>query len=172
MTRRIFVTGVILLLGIGMAGATTLVKMEFSDLAREANHIVVGTVTGIEGEYDPSGTFSRSNVTLAVERSFRGHAPDTLVLRTPGGQVGSMEQLALGVASFEVGERVLVFLTSWEDDGTPKVLGYVQGKSRIVEDDQGRPRLHGGVVDGRTLESVARELRHGSRHNIPLQPAN
>lgn len=168
MTRRVLLTGVILLLGIGMAGATTLVKMGFSDLAREAKHIVVGTVTGIDGEYDPSGTFIRSNVTLEVERSFRGHAPDTIVLRTPGGQVGGMGQVALGVANFEVGERVLVFLTTWEEDGAPKVLGYVQGKSRVGTDG----RLHGGIAGGRGLENVARELRHGARHNIPLQPAN
>ncbi len=167
MTRRILVTGVILLLGIGMAGATTLVKMGFSDLAREADHVVVGTVTGINGEYDPSGTFIRTNVTLEVERSFRGQAPDTLVVRTPGGRVGGVEQVALGVANFEIGERVLVFLTTWEEDGAPKVLGYVQGKSRVRYDG----RLHGGVAGGRSLENVARELRHGPRHNIPLHPA-
>ena len=128
---------------------------------------VASVVTGIDGEYDPSGTFIRSNVTLQVERSFRGHAPDTIVLRTPGGQVGGVEQVALGVANFEVGERVLVFLTSWED-GTPKVLGYVQGKSRVGADG----RLHSGVAGGRSLENVAQELHHGARHNIPLQPAN
>jgi len=171
MRRKGAIAGVLLLLCTSVAGATTLIKMDFSDLAREANHIVVGTVTGIEGEYDPSGTFIRSNVTLAVERSLRGQAPDTIVLRTPGGQVGGMEQVALGVANFEVGERVLVFLTSW-GDGTPKVLGYVQGKSRLVVDDQGRARLEGGSSNGRTLESVARELRHGPLHNIPLRPAN
>ncbi len=168
MIRRFTLMGAVLLLGASIAGATTLVKMDFSDLARDANHVVVGTVTGINGEYDPSGTFIRTNVTLEVERSFGGQAPDTLVVRTPGGRVGGVEQVALGVANFEIGERVLVFLTTWEEDGAPKVLGYVQGKSRVGHVD----RLHGGVAGGRSLENVARELRHGSRHNIPLQPAN
>ena len=72
----------------------------------------------------------------------------------------------------KVGERVLVFLTDWEDDGAPKVLGYVQGKSTIVEDGQGRTRLKGGSANGRTLESVAGELRYGPQHNIKLRPAN
>ena len=168
MIRKFAPLGVVLLLGASIAGATTLVKMDFSDLARDANHVVVGTVTGMNGEYDPSGIFIRTNVTLEVERSFRGQAPDTLVVRTPGGRVGGEEQVALGVANFEIGERVLVFLTTWEADGVPKVLGYVQGKSRVGHDG----RLQGGVAGGRTLENVARELRHGPWHNIPLQPAN
>jgi hypothetical protein len=170
MIRRFALLGAVLLLGASIAGATTLVKMDFSDLARDANYIVVGTVTGVEGEWDPGYNFIRSNVTLSVERSFRGRAPDTLVIRTPGGQIGGEGQVAHGAATFEVGEKVLVFLTAWED-GVAKVLGYVQGKSRVTWDEQGRSRLKGGAADGRLLDAVERELRHGPQHNIPLQPA-
>jgi len=171
MIRKLLLAGVILLLAASAASATTLLKMSFGDLAREADHVVVGTVTGIEGEWDASLNFIRSNVTLSVERSFRGKAPGEIVIRTPGGQVGGMAQVAHGGPSFTEGERVLVFLTTW-DDGTPKVLGYVQGKSRIQVDGTGREHLVGGVSDGRTLESVSRELRHGPEHNLRLQPAN
>lgn len=171
MIRRLLLACVILLLAVSTAGATTLLKMNFGDLAREADRVVVGTVTGIEGEWDPTLNFIRSNVTLSIERSFRGQAPGEIVLRTPGGQVGGMAQLAHGAASFTEGERVLVFLTTWED-GTAKVLGYVQGKSRIQVDGTGRERLVGGVSDGRTLDNVARELHHGPQHNIQLRPAN
>ena len=171
MIHKCALVGVVLLLGASIAGATTLVKMDFAELARDANHVVVGTVTGVEGEWDSGFKFIHSNVTLSVERSFRGHTPDTLVVRTPGGQIGAEGQVAHGAATFEVGERVLVFLTTWED-GTSKVLGYVQGKSRVSWDEQGRPRLKGGSVDGRLLDAVERELRHGREYNIPLRPAN
>ena len=167
MIRRFVPMGLVLLLGASIAGATTLVKMDFQDLARDARHVVVGTVTGMSGEFDPSGTFIRTNVTLEVERSFRGQTPDNVVVRTPGGWVGGEGQTAVGAAAFEVGERVLVFLTNWEDDGALKVLGYVQGKSRVGHDG----RLQGGSANGRSLESAARELQHGPNHNIPLRPA-
>jgi hypothetical protein len=171
MIRKLLLAGVILLLAVGTAGATTLLKMSFGDLARESDRIVVGTVTGIEGEWDPTLNFIRSNVTLDVEQSLRGQSPDTIVLRNPGGYVGGMAQTAQGVAEFEVGERVVVFLTTWAD-GTPKVLGYVQGKSRVVVDGQGRERLVGGSGNGLTLAGAVREIHDGPDHNIPLRPAN
>jgi hypothetical protein len=172
MLRKLALPGVVLLLGVSLAGATTLVKMNFSDLAREADMIVAGTVTEINGEWDPSLTFIRSNVTLDVQQSLRGQAPDTITLRNPGGWVGGEGQIAAGTAEFEVGEQVVLFLTTWEEDGAPKVLGYVQGKSRVVQDAQGRDRLMGGSADGRTLASVVRELREGPSANVPLRPAN
>jgi hypothetical protein len=162
---------VVLCLGVSLASATTLVKMNFGQLAREADQIVIGTVTAVNGEWDPSLNFIRSNVTLDVERSMRGQAQDQIVLRTPGGWVGGTGQRADGVAEFEVGERVFVFLTTW-DDGTPKVLGYVQGKSRVVPDGQGRERLVGGSANGLTVQGAVREIHHGPQHNIQLRPAN
>ncbi len=171
MKRRFAVVAALTVLCASIVGATTLVKLEFADLARDADRIVVGTVTGIEGFWDDSMTFVHSNVTVRVEKSFRGDAADELVLRTPGGAIGGIAQVAHGAPSFAVGEQVLVFLTTWED-GTAKVLGYAQGKSTVLPDDTGRLRLHGGVSHGRTLDDVASELRHGPRHNIPLRKAN
>jgi len=172
MTRKVWLLCVVLLLGVSLAGATTLIKMNFGDLARQADQIVVGTVTGVEGEWDPSLTFIRTNVTLTVERSLRGQSSEQIVLRTPGGWVGGTGQDFEGAATFEVGERVLVFMTTWEEDGAPKVLGYVQGKSRIVTDEQGIERLQGGSGHGLTIAGAMRELQHGPDHNVALRPAN
>jgi hypothetical protein len=171
MTRRVGLVCVVLLLGASLAGATTLVKMGFPDLARGANHVVVGTVTGVEGEWDANYQFIHTNVTLSVERSLRGAAPSVIVLHTPGGEVGGEGQIAEGAATFELGERVLVFVTTGED-GFPTVLGWTQGKSRIVTDDDGVERLQGGSGNGLTIAGAVRELQHGPDVNIPLQPAN
>jgi hypothetical protein len=153
------------------SGATTLIELGLSDLARKADRIVVGTVTEVRGQWDDSLRFIHSSVTISVEQSLRGNVPSEIVLRTPGGYVGGMGQRAHGAATFEVGERVLVFLTAWED-GTPKVLGYAQGKSRIFRDQQGEERLQGGSADGLTFQGAVRALRDGPNHNIPLRPAN
>lgn len=153
----------------GAVGATTLVELGFPELARQAERIVVGTVTRVDGRWDESLRFIHSEVGISVDRVLRGEAPAEIVLRTPGGYVGGVGQVAHGAATFEVGERVLVFLTSWED-GTPKVLGYAQGKSRVVADSRGRERLLGGSADGRPLEGVLRELREGPDHAVPLRP--
>jgi hypothetical protein len=167
--RKLTILCIVLLLGISLAGATTLVKMNFGDLARDADAVVVGTVTAIEGEWGPNLNFIHSNITLQVERTLRGQTDDTITLRNPGGIVGGEGQLAHGVAEFEIGEKVLIFLTRWEDNSL-KVLGYAQGKSRVVLENEGSERLVGGSAHGHSVAGAAREIKFGTNHNIALRP--
>lgn len=153
----------------GTVGATTLIEMEFQDLVQQADRIATGTVTDLQGVWDDSGTFIHTLVTLRIDRYLQGDGPATLTLRTPGGQIGDQAVLAQGAPSFTIGERVLAFLTTWED-GAPKVLGYAQGKSRLTVREDGRVVLQGGVSDGMTLDGVAREIQNGPRYNVPLRP--
>jgi hypothetical protein len=169
MSRKLILASVVLLASVSLVGATTLVRMDFGDLARDADAIIVGTVTDIQGEWGPDRNFIHSNVTIRVERSMRGNTGDQIVLRNPGGIVAGVGQRAEGVADFEVGERVMLFLTSWED-GALKVLGYTQGKSRVVVDGQGRERLVGGSSNGMSVKGAALEIVHGTDRNIPLRP--
>ncbi len=169
MRKTPLVIGGILLLAVGTAWSTTLIKLDFADLATQADRIVVGTVAALDSHWEESGRFIHTDVTIDVERYVAGRGPARLTLRTPGGQIGGRGQVAHGAPSFTLGERVLVFLTTWED-GTPKVLGFAQGKSRVYVGPDGDTRLEGGVVSGRSLGAVEDELRRGPNHNIPLRP--
>ena len=171
MNKRTLLACLVIALCIGTAGATTLVKMEFTDLAREADRVVIGTVTHTEGIWDSTGTFIHTLVNVDVDRYVTGDGPASLVIQTPGGTIGNEGMVAQGAATFEVGETALIFLTRWED-GTPKVLGYVQGKSTVRKSSFDAPRLMGGVADGRSLRSVVNELVHGPDHTIPLRRVN
>lgn len=169
MHKKLLAVGIVILLGIGAAWSTTLIKLDFADLAGQADRIVLGTVAGLNSHWEETGRFIQTDVVIDVERYVTGSGPAQLTLRTLGGRIGGLGQVAEGAASFSPGERVLVFLTAWED-GTPKVLGYAQGKSRVVVGWDGEPRLEGGVVGGRSLRGVEDELRHGPNVNIPLRP--
>ena len=125
-------------------------------------------MTALEGTRDETRRFIHTNVTIAVERYVRGAGPSELRVRTPGGQVDGEAVLAHGAPSFTVGEKVLVFLTRWED-GVAKVAGYVQGKSTVTTGADGKARLRGGVAAGRSLRGVTDELEHGP-HAVPLLP--
>ncbi len=170
MSRKAILVGVVLLLSVSLAGATTLVKMNFGDLARESDFIVIGTVTDIQGEWGPNHHFIHSNITIRVERALNGTTGNQIVLRNPGGIVAGVGQRAEGVAEFEIGERVMLFLTTWED-GTLKVLGYTQGKSRVIVDGDGREHLVGGSANGLSVSGAELEIVHGPDHNIALRPA-
>ena len=169
-TRTRAVALLVALLGTATVWATTLVKMSFSDLAAGSDRVVIGTVIALEGTRDESRQFIHTNVTISVERYVRGAGPAELVLRTPGGQLDGQAVLAHGAPSFTVGERVLVFLTRWED-GVAKVAGYVQGKSTVTTGADGQARLRGGVADGRSLRGVTDELTHGAS-TVPLRPSS
>lgn len=157
------------LLGIGTTAATTLVKLSFSELAARADRVVIGTVTALEGTRDESQRFIHTNVTIAVESYVRGAGPSEIVVRTPGGQLDGQAVVAHGAPSFTLGEKVLLFLTRWED-GAIKVAGYVQGKSTVMTGADGESRLRGGLADGRSLRGVTDELHHGPAA-VPLRPS-
>jgi hypothetical protein len=160
----------LVLLGIGRSSATTLVRLSFPQLAQASERVVVGTVVALESTRDESGRFIHTNVRIAVERHLRGRGPAEIVVRTPGGQIDGEAVIAQGAPSFTVGEKVLLFLTRWENDGALKVTGYVQGKSTVTVGADGKARLRGGLVDGRSLAGVADELS-GKAAMVPLVPA-
>jgi hypothetical protein len=81
------------------------------------------------------GTWHR----IEVERELRGDAPDEteVIVETVGGAIGDIAMQVAGEPSFEVGERVLVFIR----DGGPytafRPVGMGQGVMRV--------RMEGGV---------------------------
>jgi hypothetical protein len=143
--------------------------MSFDDLVHGADRVVVGKVINLEGAWDEDMIFIHTVVTVAVERRVAGETGRQIQVRVPGGQVDGVGQVVHGAPSFQLGERVLLFLTTWED-GAAKVLGYVQGKSSVVPGDRGVPRTVGGVAGERSLKSVIAEITHGREHSIPLAP--
>ena len=155
-------------LALDTPSATTLVRLSFPRMAAESERVLVGTVVALEPMRDPSGVFIHTNVRIAVERHLRGQGPGEIVVRTPGGQLGGQAVVAQGAPSFTVGEKVLVFLTRWED-GALKITGYVQGKSTVTTGADGKARLRGGLADGRSLSGVADELA-GKTTMTPLLP--
>ncbi|HEX7185813.1 MAG TPA: hypothetical protein VF756_28570 [Thermoanaerobaculia bacterium] len=69
---------------------------------------------------------------LEVEDAIVGAAPQYVNLRTFGGRVGNYAIEAHGFPRFQLGERLVVFLEP-EQNGAHKVLGYLQGQFRVVE---------------------------------------
>ena len=162
------VLGLAALLGIGTTSATTLVRLSFGQMAAASERVVVGTVVALEPTRDESGRFIHTNVRIAVERHLRGQGSSEIVVRTPGGQLDGEAVVAHGAPSFTLGEKVLLFLTRWED-GAFKVTGYVQGKSTVTVGADGKARLRGGLADGRSVAGVADELS-GKSALAPLVP--
>jgi subtilase family serine protease len=115
------------------ASATTVVPIAADDLAREADAIVVGTVTAINSAWRPTEDRIVTYVTLSVDEVLKGAPRTHLTIRQAGGTIGDFEAWIVGSPEFEVGERVVLFLHR-NDDGTARVAHLYQGKFSLVVD--------------------------------------
>ena len=123
--------GLVLVLGVG-TGHAAMRKLPMEDLARQADTIVLGTVTRQESAWDTEHTAIYTDVTLAVERVLTGPPREAVTLRVAGGKVGGIGMRTSNDAAFRAGERVIVFLDTRAVPST--VVGMQQGKF-VVKDN-------------------------------------
>ena len=114
------------------ANGSVVQGLELEELAAEADRIVLGRVLFSESFLRRDGqiwTWHR----IEVEREIRGHAPDQdeMIVETMGGQIGEIGMRVEGEASFEVGERVLVFVHGGGPHRAFRTVGMAQGVMRV-----------------------------------------
>jgi len=114
------------------ADASIVQGLELEELTAEADCIVLGRVLFSESFVRPDGQISTWH-RIEVEREIRGQAPDEseLIIETLGGQIGDIGMRVEGEASFEVGERVLVFAHGGGPYSAFRPVGMGQGVMRV-----------------------------------------
>jgi hypothetical protein len=158
--KRILGVGLVALLAVAAlpVGASTFLAMDQEDLVKASDAVVVGQVVDVRSFWNEEATAIVTEAHVVVDNVVVGDAPGVVVVRTFGGQVGSIRIEAHGFPTFELGQRALLFL---ENDGeVARVTGYQQGQYRIVTRksdgvDVAVPALEGGAVlatlDGRSV---------------------
>ncbi|MGB5504063.1 MAG: hypothetical protein WBM75_16820 [Polyangiales bacterium] len=121
-----------LLVAASPANASVVQGLELEELAAEADRIVLGRVLFSESFLRRDGqiwTWHR----IEVEREIRGHAPDQdeMIVETMGGQIGEIGMRVEGEASFQLGERVLVFVHGGGPYTAFRTVGMGQGVMRV-----------------------------------------
>jgi hypothetical protein len=127
--------------GLPPAQASLTRAMDLADLTRAAGQIVVADVAKVECQWDKDHRTIYSTVEIRVQESWKGTPPPDgkIVLRYPGGSVGDIEVTVVGMSTFSVGERALLFL---DDVG---VLGMGQGRRSLHWDATGKRWLAGSA---------------------------
>jgi len=108
-----------------------MLKMSVEDLARQADTIVVGTVTQQQSAWDAQHTAIHTDVTVAVDRVLAGTPGAIVTLRVAGGIVEGIGMSTSNDAVFQDGERVIVFLDTTTIPSS--VVGMQQGKFTIKD---------------------------------------
>jgi hypothetical protein len=160
----LFLTGLVLLAI--AANATTLSRLRFEDLAKQATAVARLRCLGAESRWQDGEIWTETR--FEVVELNKGLLPGVISVRMLGGRVGSLHSRVEGVPAFRPGEEAYVFL--WGHEGEPlRVLGWSQGTFRIRRD----PRTG---VESVTQDSAAtpifdpltRQFRHGGIRNLPV----
>jgi len=107
------------------AGATTIVMPTDEQLVDKAALIVSGTVVSTTPVDRDGAIWTETKV--AVARTIKGSAPETVTIHEPGGMLGERITRIFGAAEFVQGEHVLLFLNSSPRDGY-RVVDLFAGK--------------------------------------------
>jgi hypothetical protein len=116
-----------------------MVALDLSDLVQRADHIAVVDVKSVRSDWDAKHERIYSTIELAVVDSWKssvttaGQAPGaaptvpptTLTIVQPGGTVGDISMVVMGMARFTPGVRSLVFLRGQATRA--QVVGMSQG---------------------------------------------
>jgi|GEM_PF-506695 len=119
------------------AGASTIPEMSLGDVYRDAGVVVHGRVVSQESHWE---NINGNNIiftysTVDVFSSLKGAAGRSVTVRTVGGNVDGYNQALIGEATISDGEEVVLFLGNEEGWPAPDVVGFYQGKYRVVEHD-------------------------------------
>jgi hypothetical protein len=118
------------------AFATVVVPVDLGDLSRGALAIARGRVVALDARWTDNRRRVETLVTLEAETYLKGELGPLLQFRVPGGRLGRYRSVLVGAPEFEVGQRVVVFLSARGPE-LPYILGLGQGVFRIAPSGAG-----------------------------------
>ncbi len=111
-------------------GKTAMLKLSLEQLTKNADSIVLGVVADKSSFWNDKHTVIYTDVTVKVERSIVGPPKENATFRIIGGDVDGLSLRTSVDPRFNVGERVIVFLSAGGDSAL-KVEGLFQGKYSV-----------------------------------------
>ena len=161
---------ILLLVALGLlavvANATTLVRLRFEELARQATAVARLRCLGTRSFWESGEIWTETR--FAVVEQNKGELPQLVRVRMLGGSVGNLHSRVEEVPAFHAGEEAYVFL--WGPEGEPfRVLGWSQGTFRIRRDPKtGLETVTQDSAAAPIFDPSSRQFRHGGIRNLPV----
>ncbi len=149
-----------------VANATTLARMRFEELARQATAVARVRCLAATSFWENGEIWTDTNF-LVVEQA-KGSLPGVVKVRTLGGGVGHLHSRIEDVPVFHPGEEAYLFL--WGGAGEPlRVLGWSQGTFQIARDVRtGVETVTQDSAAVPVFDPRTRRFQHGGIRNLPL----
>jgi len=153
--------------------ATTVIPVSLTQLTQNVDTIVAGVVLETHAYWDDGRIYTDITIeTMEFLKHPTPHRPETIVVRTLGGQVGDMRMEVHGVPRLEADEEVLLFLN--RHDGTYAIYGLYYGLCHIETDPENdSQKVTGPIFRARTTQSLntkALSLNPLPPHGEGLEP--
>jgi len=162
----IFLIGLVMLALAVMANATTLARLQFDELAAQANAIARVRCLDAMSHWKSGEIWTRTDF-LVVETK-KGTLPQIVEVEMPGGIVGHLHARVEEVPSFAPGEAAYLFLWA-TPEGTYRILGWSQGAFRIRKDSAtGLENVTQDSASAPLFDPITRQFRHGGIRNLPV----
>ncbi len=137
-----------------VANATTLARMRFEDLARQAT--AVARLRCLSASSSWEGGEIWTDTRFAVVEQAKGSLPAIVTVRTLGGTIANLHSRVDDASAFRPGEEAYLFL--WGRGGEPlRVLGWSQGTFRIAR--EARTGIETVTQDSATASVFDRQTR-------------
>ena len=120
-----------------VAFATVQLPVEFGEMVQGSQLVVHGRVVDVRSQQTGDRRSIETIVTVAVAEALKGRPGDTVTFRMPGGDVGRIRRVMVGVPRFTSGDDVIVFLRG-VPPALPTVFGLSQGLYRVARTADGR----------------------------------
>ncbi len=126
--------GILVILGLGGLGATTLQQLTLDQMISESTAIVSGKVMGSTSVMRGSMVFTKYHV--RVTDQWKGNTGSETDVFVPGGKVGAVTQTFPGSPKLGEGKDYVLFL--WTSrTGLTQVIGLSQGLFTMMKDPKG-----------------------------------
>lgn len=169
MRRKLLWT--LFLIGLGLLAAvasqaTTLARMSFDELTRQATSIARAKCIGSTSIWRNGEIWTETEFEL-VEQN-KGTLSGIFRVSMPGGRVAHLQSRVDGVPGFVAGEEVYLFL--WKGQSSENyLLGWTQGTFRIARDPQtGLEKVTQDSASAPLFDIATKKFRHGGVRNLPL----
>ena len=160
----LFLAGLTLLAVV--ANATTLARLHFEELAKQATAVARVRCLRAESKWQNGEIWTETQ--FVVEEQSKGDLPGIITVRMIGGVIGPLRSHVEGVPAFRPGEEAYLFL--WTRGREPyRVLGWTQGTFRITRDARtGIETVTQDSAAAPLFDPRTRQFRHGGIRNLPV----
>jgi hypothetical protein len=143
----------------GLLFATTVIPLGVESLTRMSTHVVEGKAVSSTSEWNADHTFIFTYTQFEVQKTLKGQAPNTVMVRQIGGTVDGITQKVAGVRHWSTGEEAVLFLQpSSTQDGALVVTGLMQGNFLMRHTPAGQTYVSNGMPEAFEYQAAAGEV--------------